>query len=380
MDSRDFKAKIVKIFTAFAASVVFILGFNQIAAITDILFSAFAPFIMGGIFAVILNIPVRFIETKILKKSPKKLNKIKRPLSIFLSLLLLIGIITGISIIIGPEIAKAISEMSKSIPNAIQEGVVFLKNNFDIKNEWLTELHNIETASKSWNSLINYATKLTPHIAPQLNNIMSVIKNIFGSITSLLISTVFCIYIVAEKEKIITFCKDFTKTFINTEKSKKISKFLKTLHISFEDFIYGQCLECFLVATIFTIVASIMGFKCAIIVGIAMFFLAFIPYIGNFIACGLGALLTLAMETPSRAIIICVLFCIIQLLDQYLLYPRVIGIKVKMPPLLIFVSVIIGGNLFGLIGMFVSIPIVTTFYLLIKEEIKKKEIVKQTVD
>jgi predicted PurR-regulated permease PerM len=104
-----------------------------------------------------------------------------------------------------------------------------------------------------------------------------------------------------------------------------------------------------------------------------MFFLAFIPYVGNFIACGAGMLLTLAMESPGRALAICILFCVIQALDGYFLYPRVIGMKVNMPPLLIFVSVIAGGNLFGVAGVFLSIPVVTAVYTIVGEKIKEHE-------
>jgi predicted PurR-regulated permease PerM len=174
----------------------------------------------------------------------------------------------------------------------------------------------------------------------------------------------------------LNFTKKFLKTFAK-DKYENIMHFMTTLHTCFEDFVYGQCLECFLVATIFTIVAGIMQFKCAIIVGIVMFFLAFIPYIGNMISCCIGMLLTLAMESPGRAVVICIIFCVIQALDGYFLYPKVIGLKVKMPPLLIFISAIAGGNLFGVVGMFLSIPIVTTFYMLITEKMdgKKREVI-----
>ena len=112
------------------------------------------------------------------------------------------------------------------------------------------------------------------------------------------------------------------------------------------------------------------------VIGIAMFFLAFVPYVGNFVACVLGTILTLIMESPVRALWFCVLFIVIQTLDGYFLYPKVIGMKVNMPPLLIFVSAIVGGGLFGFAGVILSIPIVTTVYVLINEKIEEKEKLK----
>ena len=113
---------------------------------------------------------------------------------------------------------------------------------------------------------------------------------------------------ISASSKILVFVKRIIHAFFSENDANSCMHFFRTLHSSFEDFIYGQCLECFLVAAIFTISAGIMGFKCAIVVGIIMFFLAFIPYVGNFVSCGIGVLLTLAMESPVRAIIICVLY------------------------------------------------------------------------
>lgn len=99
-----------------------------------------------------------------------------------------------------------------------------------------------------------------------------------------------------------------------------------------------------------------------------MLFLALIPYIGNTLSCIIGIILTLAMENPIRAIWFAVLFAVIQLLDAYFLYPKVIGLKVNMPPILIFVSAIVGGSLFGFFGMIFMIPVMTTVYMIIKEK------------
>jgi predicted PurR-regulated permease PerM len=373
MDSDKFKLKIIKIATIFTILVVLILGFDKVKFILSTMLSAFAPFIIGGILALVLNIPVRFIESKLFKNSGTIINKIKRPLSIGISLLLLIALISGIGLLVIPEIAEAVSNMSSSIPKAVQEGIVFLEQNIDLKENWSIELQKVKQATSSWENLVNYAIDFLPNISSHLTNAVSAAKSIVGSITNLLVSFIFCIYVITEKEKIINFTKKFLKTFTK-DKYDSIMHFIITLHTCFEDFIYGQCLECFLVATIFTIAAGIMKFECAIIVGIIMFFLAFIPYVGNMMSCCIGMLLTLAMETPSRAIIICLLFCAIQALDGYFLYPRVIGLKVKMPPLLIFISAIAGGNLFGVVGMFLSIPIVTTIYILITEKMDGKKI------
>lgn len=371
MDSQDFKKKILKLLVIFGGLIVFILGYDKVKTIFGFVTDAFMPFLIGGFFALILNIPVRFFETKVFKGSGKIIKLLKRPLSITLSLLVFLGLITGIGFVVVPELSEAVMEMSTSIPEAVSSGITFIKQHITLKEEWLDALNELQAASVSWGGLIEYVATLIPNMPIQLNSAITAIGDVFGYLVNALIAFIFCIYALSEKEKILLFCKKLSITFFPENVHRELFHFLKTLHGSFEDFIYGQCLECFLVALIFTITASIMGFKCSIIVGIIMFFLAFIPYVGNFVSCGIGVLLTLAMESPSRAVIICILFCIIQALDGYFLYPRVIGLKVKMPPLLIFITAIAGGNLFGVVGMFISIPIVTAVYTLITEHIAR---------
>ena len=373
MEAKDFYSKILKIATIFGLLVVFVLGFDKMRTIFDTILSAFLPFFTGGLIAAVLNIPVRFFENTLFKKTGKIIDKIKRPISILISLVLFALLLTGIGFIVVPEIAEAVSEMSNTIPSAIREGILFLENSIELKPEFLEELNKIEEATKSWELLLAYVSTLLPDATSQIGDAVIAVKDIIGTLTNVVISLIFALYVLGQKETLLSASKKCAKTFLPEKRYNSLLHFATVLHKSFEDFVHGQCLECFLVATIFTIVSSIFGFKCSIIIGIAMFFLAFIPYVGNFIACGAGMLLTLAMESPGRAVALCILFCVIQALDGYFLYPRVIGMKVNMPPLLIFVSVIAGGNLFGVPGIFLSIPAVTTIYTLVDEKIKEYE-------
>ena len=380
MESKDFYSKILKIATVFGLLIVVVLGFDKMRTIFDTILTAFMPFIVGGLMAVVLNIPVRFFEQRLFKKDGKIINKIKRPISILISLILFALLLTGIGFIVVPEIAEAVSEMSNTIPSAIREGILLVKGTIELKPEVVGELDKVLEATKSWELLVAYASTLLPDISSQIGDAVVAVKDVVGTLTNTLIAFIFAMYALGQKEGILSCARKCAKTFLPEKKYNSLAHFMVVLHKSFENFVYGQCLECFLVAAIFTIVASIFGFKCSIIIGIAMFFLAFIPYVGNFIACGAGMLLTLAMESPGRALAICILFCVIQALDGYFLYPRVIGMKVNMPPLLIFVSVIAGGNLFGVAGVFLSIPLVTAIYTLVEEKIHEHEKVNGKIE
>lgn len=370
MEDKDFKNKVIKILSISSILIILVLGFDKIKWLSNILLDAFSPFLIGIFIAVLLNIPVRFLESKILKFKGKFLTKLKRPLSIVLSCLFVCCLIGLICLIIIPQVTNTFGEMMVEIPTFLQDTIKIIEENINIPEKMQDLVTELKEASLSWNNLAQYISQFITieNSKDAVDSTFSIITGLFGSVINFVISIIFGLSVLFEKERIVNYFNKLTKTFMQPEKRKKFHHFVDLFHQNFEDFFFGQCLESFIIATIFTILTSILGFKCSIVVGIAMLFLALIPYIGNFVACGLGVILTIAMENPIRAIWFAILFMGVQFLDTYLIYPRVIGIKVRMPSILIFMSALVGGSLFGLPGMFLMIPIVTTVYMMLKEK------------
>lgn len=370
MEDKEFKRKIIKISTIFTILVIIILGFDKIKWLSEVLLGALSPFLIGIFIAILLNIPVRFLENKVLRFKGKFLIKLKRPLSIIISCLFVCCLVGLICLLIIPKVTDTFGEMMIEIPRFLRNTIETLEKNINIPEKIQKTLSEFKEASISWNGLAQYASQfITIEDGKNaVDSTFSIITKLFGSTVNLIISLIFGLSVLFEKERIINYFYKLTKTFMSQPTRKKFHHFINLFHSNFEDFFFGQCLESFIIATIFTILTSILEFECSIVVGIAMAFLALIPYIGNFVACGFGVILTVAMESPMRAIWFVVLFMVVQFLDAYLIYPRVIGIKVRMPSILIFMSALVGGSLFGLPGMFLMIPIVTTVYMMLKEK------------
>ncbi|MBQ2183268.1 MAG: AI-2E family transporter, partial [Lachnospiraceae bacterium] len=328
----------------------------------------------GILAAVILNMPMRFFETKVFKKDWKKLNKIKRAISMVIAFIIFAVIIALILFIAIPKISSVVGDLTAMVPGAITTSVDWAMEKFSVSEDIAKQLLDLRAAATSWDSLFGYIIQNIPDYNAVSTSAINIVKGALDSITEIAVAAFFAIYALMQKESIIGFFRKMSKTYLSEKHDKSLIHFFEILHKSFEDFVHGQCLECFLVAVIFTVVALIFGFKCSLIIGIVMFILAFIPYVGNVLACGLGAIMTIVMETPARALLFIFLFALVQFLDGYLMYPKVIGMKVKMPSLAVFVTVIIGGSLFGFPGMILSIPLVTTFYILIKERMVEKGI------
>ena len=378
MDENKYRKTMIKIVAVASIMAVLIIGFDKISQLLSFVYEIISPFLIGGLIGVILNIPVKFFEKRVFKLKGK-FKKLARILSVLVSLILLLILISSIGLVIVPKVADTFKEITEKLPVFLNDATSTIQENIELKGKLGQTISEIQQKSKSWEGLISYATEMieadgSNKVFPSIFNFA---KNIFGSLGSIFLGLIFGIYCIMQKENISSFAQKFLRTFVDKEKVSKIRYITKMIHSNFVDFFFGQCLECFVVATIFTIVTSLFGFKCSLLIGIPMVFLALIPYVGNFITCALGILFTFALESPERAILFGILFAVIQTLDAYFIYPRVVGIKVKMPPILIFSSVIVGNGLFGLIGIFVMIPIATTIYMLMQEKIKDKEIKNQ---
>lgn len=373
MSENKYKKMVIKIVLTVMIMGSLIIGFDKISLLLSYVYGVISPLLIGGLLAVILNIPVKFFEKKLFKPTdnPKKPIRI---LSIILSLLLIIALISSIILFIVPRVGETFSEITEKLPEFLDSAITFIKSKIKLKGEIGQMINGLHSKCTSWEDLVSYITSMINKEDSNglFSSAFTFAKNIFGSIGSVFLGIVFSIYCLIHKEKISIFVEKFLETFLEKEKFLKVKHISKLIHSNFVDFLFGQCLECFAVATIFTVIATLFRFKCSLLIGIPMIFLALIPYVGNIITCTLGILFTFALETPERALMFGILFIAIQTLDSYFLYPKVVGIKVKMPPILIFSSVIIGNGLFGLVGIFVMIPIATTIYMLIQEKMKKK--------
>ena len=131
-------------------------------------------------------------------------------------------------------------------------------------------------------------------------------------------------------------------------------------------------IEAFIIGLLVFAVYSLFGMPFAAMIGVLSGILSFIPYVGPFTACGLGAIFIFT-DSPLKALLSIVIFQAIQLVEGNLIYPRVVGSSVGLPVLFTLSAALIGGNLFGLVGMVFFTPIFAVIYRLVKEWVASKE-------
>lgn len=368
------KLKQIRNLMLFAAFLVLVIIYSEKVFLgTTFLIGILKPFIYGGAVAFVLNILMKFIEEKLLGRwSGKAAKKLKRPISMILSLLLITLLLAVVIGMVLPQIASTAAEIGKKIPTFMERAISEfeqLTKNDPIIAARLKELEEIEI---NWDDIIeNIIHFLKNGAGDMLNSTFSVAGNIISGIVNGVISFVFALYILAQKERLEGQGKRIISAYLPVRVGERIEEICSLLYKNFSSFITGQCLEAVILGAMFVISMTICGMPYALLVGVLISVTALIPIVGAFIGCAVGAFLIL-IDNPLQALWFIILFLVLQQIEGNLIYPRVVGNSVGLPSIWVLMAVSVGGSLFGVVGMLMFIPLMSTCYALLKESVDKR--------
>jgi len=351
-----------------ALLILAIIYIKDVLTLIEVFFGILMPFIIGGVIAFVLNIPLRVIENKLLKKWTGKSAKVlKRPISIFLSILLVTLIVFVVLITVVPQLTTTVTELGKKIPTAMEELGNYI-NDFTARfpqiNKYFGGMTDIHF---DWDSVSTTVFEfLKSGVSDVITSTFGVAMDIVGIIVNLIIGFIFAIYLLGQKEKISDGMANMMRTYLKPGRSEKILKVARLLNVNFVNFFTGQCIEAVILGCMFVITMLIFQIPYAVMLSILIAFTSLIPIVGAFIGCIVGILFIL-VDSPSKVLVFLILFLIIQQVEENVIYPKVVGNKVGLPSILVLMAVTIGGSMFGVAGMLVFIPLVSTVYTLAKE-------------
>jgi len=331
------------------------------------------PFLVGGAIAFILNIPMNFIEKRIFGKWNGKLARaLKRPICLILSIIFVLAIMTLVVCAVVPQLRDTIVILGNKIPPFIEDIVVWLKSLTVDYPELTNVIGQLENYEFDWNKLTaNIGGFLTNGVGNVLTSTISFAGSILSGIANTFIAIVFAIYILVQKENLQNQAIRCVDAYTKDKTNARIKDICSRLHTNFTNFICGQCLEAVILGLLFVIFMSIFQMPYAVMIGTLIAFTALIPIVGAFIGCGVGVFMLL-IENPMQAVWFLVLFLILQQLEGNLIYPRVVGNSVGLPSIWVLASVTIGGSMFGIGGMLVFIPLMSTLYSLLRDDVNQR--------
>lgn len=352
---------------------------NNFGVITNVfgnILNILSPFILGGIMAFILNIPMSFFERKFSKGNKKKeIIGTKRFLAIFLSIVIIILAIIVIVGLIIPQLVNVGSLLIEKMPYYIEQVKIFTENtlqNEDVKNA----INSIEINTEAIKNTILESGKNI------VTSSISAITGLVRGIANVVIGIVFAFYLLLSKEKIKNFSKKIINAYFKENTVKYILEVSTLSSKTFKSFIVGQVTEACILGTLCAIGMLILRLPYAITIGVLVGFTALIPIVGAFIGCIIGTLLIVAID-PIKAVIFIIFFLLLQQIEGNVIYPKVVGSSVGLPGILVLVAVTIGGKLFGVMGMLIGLPVVSILYAILKDDVthklKNKEIAEDNI-
>ncbi len=328
-----------------------------------------APLIVGLCLAFILNIPMNLLETKVfkgMKNSKNKIvNKLMRPVSLISTVLLVFAFIVLLLFIIIPQLHNSILLIVEKFPDYYASVVSWIDGmitrfSLDINTEIL---HNPKIDMATITSM--FGEFFTFESAGDiLNTTVGVTSSVISGITNTLIGFIVAIYILAEKEKIGSFINRILEKALPEKVHNKTLDICSVASTSFSNFITGQFTDAIILAVLCFIGMSIFRFPNAAVISVIIGITALIPVIGPLIGEFIGCFI-IFMESPLKALLFLIFVLILQAIDNNFIYPKIVGKSVGLPGILVLLAVIIGGNMSGILGILLGVPIASAIYALV---------------
>lgn len=362
-----------RLFLLVAGSIVFawlVLDTSRATALFAAVWKTIVPFVAGAGIAFIFNVPMRAIENQldgIRKKS------LRRGLSIVLTLFLLVLVIMFVVELLVPQIRLTVDSLTERIPSFVERTaariMVFVDDNPDLK-AYILETTNLE--SLDWPSILQNTLKVVgDSISKVMGGAVNVIGNITGAVVNTVISLVFAIYCLGRKDILAAQGRRLAYAILSEKTADRVIRILRLTNVTFSNFISGQCLEACILGCLFAVVMAILKMPYIPLVSVIIAVTALIPVVGAFVGCILGAFFIL-VNNPLQAVTFVIMFLVLQQLENNLIYPRVVGTSIGLPGMWVLVAVTVGGEIMGVGGMFIMIPLVSVLYALAREFTDKR--------
>lgn len=372
---KDKTRKDIIIIISYIALVIFALvNFSKIIAFLGKVISIFSPFLLGIILAFVLNVLNNFIEKKIFGKiKPSKIwNKIKRPLCITLSLILVFLTIFFVMNLLIPQLKNSASLFTDTLP-AYKEDIIGILNKFNVDES---------TVNKVGEYLDNFGKVITDYIKGNSKDVITVTTEVATSVVNIIskgiITLVFAIYMIAQKETLSRQINKVMKAYLKPKTINKINTVGTLANKTFSNFVTGQCLEALIFGSLVFVGMLIFRFPYASTIGVLLGFTALIPIFGAFIGTAIGFILIM-MVSPVKAILFVVFIIVLQQIEGNLIYPRVVGKSIGLPGMWVLLSVTVGGSIGGILGMLIATPLCSLLYALftkmVNDRLKSNKIV-----
>ena len=383
MDLSNLSIKKIRELIVFTALLVVALWkFDVVLGVLKTIWRIIFPFILGGAIVFVINVPMSFLEKKIfenIKKENKAARKLARPVSLLLTIVLVVGVIALVMIGVIPQLTKTMGSLMINITDFIPQIKIWIRDFFHDNREIMNLVDQVQFKP---DQAIRWGISLLGNGAGNMmNTTVSAVGSVVSGLATFFIAFSFACYVLFQKEKLHVQVRKVLFAFLPKQKADAFLKVCSLTYRTFANFLTGQCLEAVILGCMFVVTLSILRMPYALLIGVLIAFTALIPIFGAFIGCAVGSFL-IFMVSPKQAIIFIIVFLVLQQIEGNLIYPHVVGESVGLPSIWVLAAVTIGGNLMGIVGMLVFIPLLSVVYTIFRkvvyQRLKKRHIKQVT--
>ena len=334
-------------------------GWNKINSIL-------LPFYLGIIMAYLLcpvyNWAVRFFYKKIkpTAKSPRSAMKISRIIGTVISLLLIFIIVAGLIMMIIPSLYESVSTLIPRLPGYFNSTINLIENHLNDDNE--ISRYISENLDAFRDKIGDWAqTKLLPASEVIVSRISSGVAATIGGVFDIFVAIIICAYILNSKELFMAQGKKFILAIFSKEHAEAIFELGRLSNNTFGGFINGKIIDSFIIGVICFVAMTVLNIPMAMMISVIVGVTNIIPFFGPFIGAIPSALL-LVMIKPVASLEFIILIVILQQLDGNIIGPKILGKATKLSSFWVMFAIVVGGGLFGFLGMILGVPVFAVLY------------------
>ena len=347
--------------------------------------NVFGVVITGLAMAFVLNVPLKLFENRVFYGMSEDrrpyVRKMRRPVSLVCALVVTLGVIVILIAVIMPQLTATVAEVASQLPDYINSVVQWLR---DFLSGFGITVDALEDFSVDWEQVFSDLTtylkegsaNVSESAASAGSSVVSTVTDVGVSVISTVMNTflglIVAVYVLAQKERIGRFMKRCIDAFLPHRASSAISRIASMASETFSNFVAGQFTDSCILGVLCYVCMRIFRFPYPEVISVVIGVTSLVPMVGSFIGEVIGALLILIVS-PIKALLFIVMVLAIQQVDGAFIYPRIVGKSVGLPGVAVFCAVIVGGNVAGVLGSLLGVPVCALLYALLREAVDARQ-------
>lgn len=364
----DFR-QVVKLLLLTGLLALVVVHFAKVLSVIEKILNLLTPLIMGFVMAFLVDLMVKPLE-RLCTKLFKTRKNVSRPFAILLSLIIVIALLFGALLVLLPQLKLAIEQFVVKLPLLFDDLEGAVASFVSDRPAW-------QSAFTQAQSFFGEAgEKLVASIPSFADYALGLVGSALTTFVHLAIGVIFSLYLLFGKKRLLFQANRLLDAYGKPRYTKRIREIVAVVNQTFSKFFAGQLLEAVILGLLCTLGMMAFRFPYALTIGAVVGLTAFIPMIGAYLGGAIGFVLIFP-DNFKLALLFILFLVVLQQLEGNLIYPRVVGSSVGLPGIWVFAAIIIGGGLWGILGILFGVPAAASLYRLVRMDMAKRK--KQTL-